>query len=169
MAKTDELPRIPRPVNPAVPAALARAAAEDAKPLERIPLKRPGLGRKKADGRRSGGTFSLKVLVVATADNIGEEKEQPVILDRKLCRELCVPLHMEPKDYPTLRDDEAVMEEYEQPYVTEEARDRQLGKQVDPQTGDSLGFGPYDPAKKGNSDPHAGQAKWVAQPSVLVS
>lgn len=131
-----EIPGQPRP---------ARVKADDLKPVNRIAIKRAGLGKKKEDGRRSGGNFSLKVLIIA--DDVTKDR-----------RELRVPLAMEYTDYPTIKDTETVLEEFEEEYASEAVRDRVLSMQVDPwwypnrvtpQGKDwpqSLGFRPFDPA-----------------------
>lgn len=128
-----------------VPVRPSRAKSDDLKPVATKPIKRAGLGRKKEDGRRSGGNFSLKLLTIV--DDVTGAK-----------RTLRVPLAMEYTDYPTIKDTETVTEEAEEEYTTEAVRDRVLSMQVDPfwypnrktATGkdwpENLGFRPFDPA-----------------------
>ncbi len=135
--------------------ASAEAAAAKAKPLARTPISRPGLGERKADGRRSGGTFSLKELEVkdfATGET----------------RKLSVPLHMDPTDYPTIQATEAVMSEFEVEFATEHARDAVLRQQYDPFATDEhgdpvkrlLGLGPKDYADRSGV---GGKALWLGK------
>lgn len=157
-----------------VPIIAPRVDAATLKPSGSLKIKRAGLGVLKRDGRRSGGQFSVKRLTILdtvetsiddyTATPEAERKDLPGV------RTLCVPLHMDPTGYPSVRDTEAVMDEDEDMYDTEQARDRVLSVQVDPfwvnpKTGATeprnLGFGSFDPAAKGNSDPNAGKAWWT--------
>ncbi|HYE20104.1 MAG TPA: hypothetical protein VEA69_16770 [Tepidisphaeraceae bacterium] len=142
-----------KPVRP------AKVTAEALAPVVAHKIERAGLGQKKNDGRRSGGNFSLKRLVIK------DEVSGAV-------RELRVPLNMDYTDYPTIQDTEAVMEEYEEEYTSEGVRDRVLSQQVDPfyfpgrkvpgtnkDWPANLGFRPFDPAWR-NDQVEQGKGAW---------
>lgn len=152
---------------------IARAKAnKTASDVTYMPIKRAGIGKLKKDGRRSGGMFSAKELLIATIDNLKEtETRDHEVIDLQKCRILLVPLHMEYTDYPTIQEDEVVMREREAMYATEDQRDLALSKQVDPHwypgklfpgtkremKTASLGFGRFDPMWR-NDEPGAGRS-----------
>jgi len=157
--------------------AKARTARAATKPIKSTAIERAGLGKLRKDGRRSGGTFALRRLVIARADNIGEDEK---IIERAKARELCVPLNMDPQSYPTIQPDEAVMEEFEDEYESEQIRDNVLAMQVDPhwfpgRKNDrgrdwpaNLGFAIFSDPMPQNADPNAGKAPWLSPGSPLV-